>query len=240
MRNSLLRDERLKAVFELLGETELVLDVGCDHGYLSAALVIEGRAERVIASDISPASCEKASLLARKLGIEGRMTAVCADGLKPLAGVKTLFRIALSGMGGELIRDILIRENALARRAELIVMQPMRGEAELREYLFREGFGAVDERVVLDEGRYYQVIAARYGERDELPEGFPKDWFRFGWVMAQRPEKLLLPLLMHYRAAYEKELEKARKKGKTPAFIVEETERTDALIAFVKGRMQCL
>ena len=54
MRNSLLKDERLSAVFGLIGSAGLVADVGCDHGYLSAELILSGRAERVIASDISP------------------------------------------------------------------------------------------------------------------------------------------------------------------------------------------
>lgn len=239
MRNSLLRDERLRAVFDLLGGAKLVLDVGCDHGYLSAALVEEGRAERVIASDISPASVEKAYALARDRGIIDRMHTVCADGLTPLAGTETPYRIAISGMGGELIARILERERSVAEKAELIVMQPMRGEAELREYLYRGGFAVADEKVVLDEGRFYQVIAARFGEKDIIPEGFPKNWFRFGWVMASKPEEMMLPLLLHYRAAYEKELEKAMKKGRTPAEITDEIKRTDALMGFVKGRNQC-
>ncbi|MBO4384820.1 MAG: SAM-dependent methyltransferase [Clostridia bacterium] len=239
MRNSLLKDERLKAVFDMLGEAKLVLDVGCDHGYLSAALINEGRAERVIASDISPASCEKAGLLARGLGISDRMKTVCADGLSPLEDEKAPYSIAISGMGGELIVKILKKGNAAAKRADIIVMQPMRGEAELREYLFREGFFTVSEKVVLDDGRYYQVIAARFGEKDTIPEGFPENWFRFGWVMAEKPDEKLLPLLIHYRAAYEKELEKAAKKGKNPKPLTDEIERTDALIAFVKGRIAC-
>lgn len=236
MRNSLLRDERLRAVFELMGTAEHAVDVGCDHGCLSGALVTSCRAKRVTASDISPASAKKAAELARELGIEEIMRVVCADGLscleKPEPGVK----IAVCGMGGELIAKILAAAPRVVSQAALIVMQPMRGEAELRRYLFENRFRIADERVVLDGGRYYQVIAAVPNERDEIPSGFPKGFFRFGWVMASKPEPQLMPLLAHYRAVYSCELEKAQKRGKSPESILNEIARTEELMRFVQSR----
>ena len=82
---ALLRDERLSAVLRMLGKAELVADIGCDHGYLSAALLSEGRTERVIASDVSAVSCEKAARLAGSLGLSDRMKVVKADGLEPVS-----------------------------------------------------------------------------------------------------------------------------------------------------------
>lgn len=239
MRNKLLRDERLAAVFGLLGEAKLVADVGCDHGYLSAALLSEGRAERVIASDVSAVSCEKAARLAGSLGLSDRMKVVKADGLDSLAGEEPPYRIAVCGMGGELIAEILERNRHAAESAELIVMQPMRGEAELREYLYRSGFGITDERVILDEGRYYQIIAARYGAESSIPDGFPKDFFRFGWVAAGKRPDELMPLLRHYRSVYASELEKAKARGRVPERLVDELEKTDALIEFAKRGSEC-
>ncbi len=231
-----MRDGRLKAVYELLGEAGTVADVGCDHGFLSAELILSGSAERVIASDVSQASVKKAAALAEGLGIEDRMTVSLADGLASVTGEEKGLRIAICGMGGELIARILEDSREKANKAELIVMQPMRGEAELRRYLYENGFGIADEMVVLDDGRYYQVIAAVPGRGNDIPEGFPKDFFRFGWVMAKKREKELLPLLLHYRAVYEAELKKAEKCGRAPEKLVSEIEKTDALIAFVKEK----
>ena len=226
-------DERLKAVFELIGSCASVADVGCDHGYLSAALILNGRAERVIASDISPVSAAKAGALAERLGISDRMTARAADGLDAAAELSPPFSIAICGMGGELIAGILERGKATASKAEHIVMQPMRGEAELRRYLYGNGFRITDERVVLDNGRYYQAICAVPNEEDAIPEGFPKDFFRFGWVMAQKRDPNLLPLLKHYRLVYRRELERARLKGRSPEPILREIENTEALMRFI-------
>ena len=185
-----LKDERLKAVLALIGRCGTLADVGCDHGWLSAAAVLSGAADKALASDISPVSAGKAERLAKRLGIADRMTAVCADGLAPAAGLEPPFSIAVCGMGGELIARILEEGRDTARKADIIVMQPMRGEAELREYLFRNGYGITDERVIRDGKLFYQIVAAVPNGENTIPEGFPKDWFRFGWAAAQNhPEE---------------------------------------------------
>lgn len=235
MRNAIRLDERLRAVYELLGEVKTVADIGCDHGYLSAALILGGRAERAVASDISPVSAAKAGALASELGIEDRMTACEADGLELPVPLEKPYSIAICGMGGELIARIIERSRAAAEGAGRIVMQPMRGEAELREYLYENGFGIEDERVIFEAGRYYQVISAIPKGENRIPEGFPKGWFRFGWVMAERHGGELLPLLHHYRGVYERELANAKEKGRAPEGLVREIERTDALIALIGG-----
>ena len=234
IRDPFLRDERLSAVFDMLGSCGLIADVGCDHGYLSAALISEGRAGRVIASDISPFSVEKARALFEKIGAGDAASAVEADGLDPLSREEPPYKAAICGMGGELIAGILERNRRAAEAAELIVMQPMRGEAELREYLFKNGFGITDERVALDSGRFYQVIAARYGAGNAVPDWFPRGWFRFGWVMTEKRDPNLLPLLLHYRSVYASELEKARAKGACPENVAEEISRTDTLIEYLE------
>ena len=233
LRCSELKDERLKAVLALIGKCKALVDVGCDHGFLSAAAVLSGAAGYALASDVSPVSAQKADRLAKRLGIADSMTAVCADGLSAAAHLEPPFSVAVCGMGGELIARILDEGADTASKAERIVMQPMRGEAELREYLFKNGFGIIDERVIREGKRFYQVIAAVPNGENAVPEGFPKDWFRFGWVMAEKHPEELLPLLLHYRAVYEKELEKARARGRDPEPLIDEIGRVDALIRFM-------
>lgn len=229
-----LKDKRLSKVFELLGSAHTAADVGCDHGYLSAQLIVSGAAKTAVASDISAASVGKAARLAKRLGIEDRMICAEGDGLKPAAPYSP-DKIAVCGMGGELIARILEEGAETAQNAELIVMQPMRGEAELRRYLYENGFGIADELVVREGRRFYQVIAASYGKADVIPDGFPKGWFRFGWVMANKRDPQLVSLLYHYRSVYKRELEKAQKKGVCPDGLEEELERTDRLLAFMTG-----
>lgn len=234
VRDPFIPDGRLSAVFDMIGECELVADIGCDHGYLSAALIAAGRAKRVIASDISPFSVEKARALTEKLGFSSEIEVTLADGLDPLANEHKPYKAAICGMGGELIAKILERNRPIAESASLIVMQPMRGEAELREYLFRNGFGITDERVVLDSGRFYQIVAAKFGEKNDIPDWFPKEYYRFGWLMAEKKDGELYKLLKHYRAVYARELEKANAKGKNPDSITSEIAAADMILDYME------
>ena len=52
-------DERLRCALEMLQGAEAVADIGCDHGKLTAALLLEGGCERVVAGDISPECLDK-------------------------------------------------------------------------------------------------------------------------------------------------------------------------------------
>ena len=65
MRHASAPGERLGAVLDMLGTAETVWDVGCDHGRLACALLKNGAAEHVIATDISPASAAKAQQIGR-------------------------------------------------------------------------------------------------------------------------------------------------------------------------------
>ena len=71
---------RLAALADAIGTNDTILDIGCDHGILEAALIERDQAHRVIAADISPASLEKARRLAAEQGIEDRVECRLGDG----------------------------------------------------------------------------------------------------------------------------------------------------------------
>ena len=49
--------ERLKTVASLVPRSDIVADIGTDHGYVPAFLVMEGKCRRAIASDIAEGPC---------------------------------------------------------------------------------------------------------------------------------------------------------------------------------------
>ena len=65
-------DNRLTA---LLGEIEgeVLADIGCDHGKLAVASLLEGKCSKVIAGDISAESLKKAVKLAKEYGLEEKI-----------------------------------------------------------------------------------------------------------------------------------------------------------------------
>lgn len=193
---------RLKAALELISCNhkecfDCILDIGCDHGKLSVALIKQGIAEKVIASDISAASLHKTTNLAQLCGYEDKLITVCCNGMDGLAEFNADCAVLL-GMGGELIAEILDAQTEYSHRLKRIVMQPMRGEAELREYLYAHGYKITAERIVFDAGRYYQLIAAQPGQANELPDFWPQGYFQFGAECYKSGDTLMQPMLERY------------------------------------------
>jgi tRNA A22 N-methylase len=70
--------------------------------------------------------------------------------------------IVIAGMGGEMIASILAASEYPKESKCRLVLQPQSMQDTLRRYLAENGFSITDETVVLDGGKFYQIIAARY------------------------------------------------------------------------------
>jgi len=186
--------ERLSIAIELLSGARVVADIGCDHGRLSCALIQQNAAERCIAVDISEPSLKKAERLARQIGAESRVETRLGDGLKPLIPGEA-DALAILGMGGTLMTQIL-DTNPPLMGAEKCVLQPMRAADDIRRWLFEHGYPVLDDRVVLDAGRYYQVfsVGQPQEQRQALPQGWPEECFLLGYTAYLRREPLMKPL----------------------------------------------
>lgn len=186
--------ERLNCAIELLGGAKTVADIGCDHGRLSCALVQQGAAKHCIAIDISAPSLQKAERLIHQIGIEDQVEARLGDGLTPLAAGEA-DAIAILGMGGTLMTQIL-DVNPPLKGAKKCVLQPMRAGEDIRRWLYERHYPVLDDRVVLDAGRYYQIFSVGQpgAQRQSLPEGWPEDCFSLGYTAFLRREPLMKPL----------------------------------------------
>ena len=160
-RGAITVDARLLALSELCGRCRLLADVGCDHGRLGAYMLKTELCERVLFSDISGASLEKARRLVSTMGLSARACFRVGDGAAALPEKPDVCVIA--GMGGETIAGIVARALPILKDARL-VLQPNVGARDLRWTLLTLGFRVADERIVRDGRRLYAVIAAERGE----------------------------------------------------------------------------
>ncbi len=108
-------DPRLKGIYELCAGAGFVMDVGCDHGKLACALLRGGAAQRVLATDVSPASLAKAAARKRRYGLGARLALALGNGLAPL-GETAVDAIVIAGLGCEAISAMLEKDVATARR----------------------------------------------------------------------------------------------------------------------------
>ncbi|MBO2517495.1 MAG: hypothetical protein CW338_09555 [Clostridiales bacterium] len=154
-------DARLKTVFDLFPACDAGADIGADHGRLSCNLLAYGKAGRMLVTDISLPSLEKAKELLERHGLKDRAVIRTGDGLKALEA--PVDAIAICGMGGELISRILSEGREYLYSAALILC-PQTDINLLRCTVMSIGYHIVCEEAVMSAGRYYVVLRAEPGE----------------------------------------------------------------------------
>ncbi len=150
--------KRLEGALDLLPATGVLADVGAGDGLLARRLAERPAVFHVFATEFGEApfhrlalSCQGAQKVSLRRG----------DGLRPLIG-EPLDGVAVLGMGGRTILRIL--DLAQVFPTAVFVLGPMQSAADLRLGLGARGLAIVDERLVLQGGRPYPLIAVRQGE----------------------------------------------------------------------------
>ena len=152
---------RLLAAAELVREGAFIADVGTDHAYLPIYLCLEGRIRGGVASDINRGPIERAKENIEKYGLSERISTELTDGLCNIEKYSPEDILVL-GMGGELIASI-IDAAAWTKNPDIrLCLQPMTHAEHLRKYLYENGFTVIDERIVIEGDKIYQVILAQF------------------------------------------------------------------------------
>lgn len=201
---------RLSAAMDLLNGYPVIADIGCDHGRLTAALLQKGISSKVIATDISEPSLTKAKRLIAHVGLVDSVSFRFGDGCSVLDPYEC-DAIVLLGMGGTLMRRILEACTVPLMGAKAVVLQPMRAQDEIRQYLFQNRFRITDDRIVTDHGRLYQVFKAVPDTAlDRIPDGFPDSFFDVGYRSYKDGDPLLPALCRQQLESHKKMLRAAR------------------------------
>lgn len=151
-------------------------DIGTDHGYLAAYLVMNGIVPSCIASDIGKGPLENAAKTLERYETGGKVELRLSDGLKNFSPHEA-DEIIICGMGGTLIADILSDCSWVKSRGVHLILQPMTHIEDVRKYLGSNGFSVEAESTVFDENRYYITISAFYDGNTEVRE---TGWYYFG------------------------------------------------------------
>lgn len=161
MRNPI--TERLITAAEMIGKANVLCDIGCDHGYLPIYLIQKGNIEKAYACDLRDGPLKTAAKNIASYHMKDKIQTVKSDGLAELGAI-CFDVISICGMGGRLIAEILERDLDIAKRASKLVLQPMSEIPVLRKFLAEHGFLIQEERLALEDRRFYVLISAVKGE----------------------------------------------------------------------------
>ena len=152
---------RLLCVAKLVRQNAVLADVGTDHAYLPLFLLSVGKIDRAICSDINEGPLASARENASLDGLTEKITFLLTNGLCGVMAYSPT-DIAICGMGGELIAEILESAPDAHKKGVRFLLQPMSKQEHLRETLYRLGFEIVAEEYVTEGDKAYLVIASEY------------------------------------------------------------------------------
>lgn len=155
----MIKDKRLCAIVDLIPKCKTLADIGCDHGLTCLYSLKEGKAERVIATDVSSPSLAKARNLLCENGYEGVSDFRHGFGLDVLED-KEADVIVISGMGGREIVDIMSKKNI----GGTYVLSPQSEVEEVRRWLVKNSFRLSVDSIVESAGKFYCLIRAEVGD----------------------------------------------------------------------------
>ena len=149
-------DNRLKICSDFVSGKGVACDVGTDHAYLAADLILSGKCKKVIASDINQGPLEAAEKTVEKYEISDNVELILSNGLENVPP-DDVTDIIIAGMGGETIADIL-EKCQWARYGVNLILQPMTKISFLRKWLYDNGYEIKTEKLAKDGEKLYTVM----------------------------------------------------------------------------------
>lgn len=152
---------RLEGIVSLVPEGSRVADIGCDHGYISIALVQRGIAVHSIASDIKKGPLDQAVKNIAKAELNNKIETRLAPGITAIKSGEADV-IIIAGMGQRTIADILTENMSIAKEAKYLILQPQSELAEMRRFLLDNGFNLIGNKMMTEGDKYYfaMVVSA--------------------------------------------------------------------------------
>ena len=154
--------KRLHRAGEFVPEGSKLADIGSDHAYLPAYLVMNKKIISAIAGEVVEGPYQSAKNLVAELNLSSVIDVRKGDGLAVVDPKDDVTAVSICGMGGALIRDILdrgLKGNHLTGK-ETLILQPNIGEPTLRTWLVNHSYHIIQEDIIRENEKTYEIIVA--------------------------------------------------------------------------------
>ena len=150
----------MRAVESMVRPGLPLADIGTDHGYIPADLLLRGIVPFAVLSDINEGPLAICADNLKEAGIDPAQYELrCGDGLTVLEPGE-VSTVIIAGMGGELIQSMFDTVPEESTEGMRFVLQPRTHADDLRAYLTESSFKLTDYKLAKERGRICEVFAA--------------------------------------------------------------------------------
>ena len=157
--NKLRLSERMLAVESMVLSSKAVADIGTDHGFIPADLLLKGICPFAVMTDVNEGPLEKCRKNMADLGLSPDLYELrLGNGFEPIKP-EEVSTVIIAGMGGELIQSMFENVPYDPTCFERIVLQPRTHADDLRAFLTESSFKISDYRLARERGRICEIFA---------------------------------------------------------------------------------
>ncbi|MDU2146384.1 MAG: class I SAM-dependent methyltransferase [Paeniclostridium sordellii] len=197
--------DRLLKIANLVGENKKIADIGTDHGYIPVYLLNNNKINYAILADVNKGPLENARKEVKNNKLENKVDLRLGSGLEVLK-INEVDEIIIAGMGGILISELLNVKKDVSQSVEKLILQPMQAQSELRKYLYNNGYEIINEVLVKEDFRIYEIIETKYtGKNTEVTDDI---YYEVGKKLIENKDDLLEEFLSKKINAYKGLLDK--------------------------------
>ncbi len=161
--------DRLLKIASLVSKGKTIADIGTDHGYIPVYLLNKGTIPFAILADVNKGPLENARKEVRHNNLTDKTDLRLGSGIEVLKKGE-VDEIIIAGMGGILISELLEANKEVAHSVDKLILQPMQAQEELRKYLLSNGYEIVNEVLVKEDFRIYEIIETKYTGKNTIVE----------------------------------------------------------------------
>ena len=196
--------DRLLKIASLVDNGKRIADIGTDHGYIPVYLLNQNKIQYAILGDVNKGPLENARKEVTRNKLQDKVDLRLGSGIEVLkenevdeiiiAGFSKRDNtpeatLSIAGMGGMLINSLLKANEKVAHTTEKLILQPMQAPEELRMFLYQNGYKILDEHLVREEHRLYEIIVCKYEGLE--PQEIDPIYYEIGLKLIQNNDPLL-------------------------------------------------
>lgn len=152
-KETLNKNNRISEVAKFIDPYKIIADIGCDHGFLVIEAFENYHIDKAYAVDNKEGPLNQAIHNIKDKPYYKNVIFSLSSGIEEIG--EDTECVVIAGMGGILITEILDKPLKNVKR---LILEPNRDQEDVRKKVVSLGFDIVNEEVIFDKGKYYEII----------------------------------------------------------------------------------